>query len=80
MFIAVGDQRRKRVHMVRVLYHRDLIRLKRKKEERENKVFLVCIIIRIVLQVCQEPTKCYAIKPSLLTPLQPQACVQHSEV
>lgn len=42
VFIAVGDQRRKRVHMVRVLYHRDLIRLQRQKKEREeNKVLKV---------------------------------------
>lgn len=32
MFIAVGYQRRKRVHMVRVLYHGDLIRLDREGE------------------------------------------------
>lgn len=32
VLIAVGDQRCERVHMVRVLYHRDLIRLARKKE------------------------------------------------
>lgn len=35
VFIAVGDQRRKRVHMVRVLYHRDFIRLD--KERHRNK-------------------------------------------
>lgn len=32
VLIAVGDQRCERVHMVRVLYHRDLIRLARKIE------------------------------------------------
>lgn len=41
MLIAVGDQRRKRVHMVRVLYHWNLIRLRGRGEqtgerEREN--------------------------------------------
>lgn len=34
VLIAVGDQRCERVHMVRVLYHRDLIRLARKREGR----------------------------------------------
>lgn len=31
MLIAVGDQRRERVHMVRVLYHWNLIRLRGRK-------------------------------------------------
>lgn len=39
VLIAVGDQRRERVHMVRVLYHWNLIRLRgrdRGEREREN--------------------------------------------
>lgn len=36
VLIAVGDQRCERVHMVRVLYHGNLIRLK--ERERENKM------------------------------------------
>lgn len=37
MFIAVGDQRRERVHMVGVLYHWNLIRLRDKREEDTEK-------------------------------------------
>lgn len=36
MFIAVGDQRRERVHMVGVLYHWNLIRLRDKREEEDT--------------------------------------------
>ncbi len=36
VLIAVGDQRCERVHMVRVLYHGDLIRLARNRKEREG--------------------------------------------
>lgn len=37
MLIAVGDQRRERVHMVRVLYHWNLIRLRgRRGVQRET--------------------------------------------
>lgn len=40
VLIAVGDQRRERVHMVRVLYHWNLIRLRgrgnRQERKREN--------------------------------------------
>ena len=38
VLIAVGDQRRERVHMVRVLYHWNLIRLReRGRIDRERK-------------------------------------------
>lgn len=39
VLIAVGNQRCERVHMVRVLYHGDLIRLKKRGKglERERK-------------------------------------------
>lgn len=36
VFIAVGDQRRERVHMVGVLYHWNLIRLRDKREDTEK--------------------------------------------
>lgn len=36
MFIAVGDQRRERVHMVGVLYHWNLIRLRDKREQEDT--------------------------------------------
>lgn len=36
VFIAVGDQRRERVHMVGVLYHWNLIRLRDKREEEDT--------------------------------------------
>lgn len=37
VLIAVGDQRRERVHMVRVLYHWNLIRLRGGRKRRRNK-------------------------------------------
>lgn len=37
MLIAVGDQRCQRVHMVRVLYHWNLIRLRERGKERKGK-------------------------------------------
>lgn len=46
MLIAVGDQRRERVHMVRVLYHWNLIRLgggEEQREERERETILILV-------------------------------------
>lgn len=37
VLIAVGDQRRERVHMVRVLYHWNLIRLRGREEQTEER-------------------------------------------
>lgn len=48
MLIAVGDQRRERVHMVRVLYHWNFIRLReriKKKRERERGNKNVSVVI-----------------------------------
>lgn len=38
VLIAVGDQRRERVHMVRVLYHWNLIRLRKRRIQRERQM------------------------------------------
>lgn len=48
MLIAVGDQRRERVHMVRVLYHWNLIRLRGREEqteERERKTTILILVL-----------------------------------
>lgn len=46
VLIAVGDQRRERVHMVRVLYHWNLIRL-REREKKDTKTDRWTVIERV---------------------------------
>lgn len=45
VLIAVGDQRRERVHMVRVLYHWNLIRLRGREEQTEERERKTTILI-----------------------------------